>query len=74
MSSSGGYTERSNRVMKLSLKQCRRLDPSLARLSDKELKNVRDELYQVGELVVADWFAKQEVSKINGANLHTNNN
>jgi hypothetical protein len=38
----------------LSIKQCRKIDPQLMDLSDKELGNIRDCLYALGELAIKD--------------------
>lgn len=47
----------------LTLKQCRKIDPSLDYLSDEELLLVRDQLYELSQLAFEEWWAKKQSSK-----------
>jgi hypothetical protein len=47
----------------LSLTQLRKIDPALAHLSDDEIIEVRDSLYDLGGLVFDDWLENGEGSK-----------
>lgn len=44
----------------LSLKQLREIDPSLSHLSDEELIEIRDKLYELGELIWDDWIESKK--------------
>lgn len=47
----------------LSLEQCRKIDPELKNLSDEELLEVRDLLYQMGQLAFDNWAKEKWGSK-----------
>lgn len=46
----------------LTLAQCRLTDPRLVHLSDEELLKIRDELYKIGKIALADFSARQSGS------------
>ena len=47
----------------LTLEQCRQIDPELNKLSDEELKRVRDALYKLGQIIFDDWLTEKHGSK-----------
>lgn len=47
----------------LSLGQLRKIDPNLAHLSDEEIIEIRDSLYDLGGLVFDDWLENGDGSK-----------
>lgn len=47
----------------LTLEKCRKINPALSNLSDKELLRVRDELYTLGEIAMDDYLKKIRQSK-----------
>lgn len=46
-----------------SLEKCKRIDPSLKRLTDEELTVIRNHLYGLAELALDDLIEKNSVSK-----------
>ena len=44
----------------LSLEKCRKIDSHLKELSDDELINVRDSLYEMAQLAVDDFLRKND--------------
>ncbi|EKE21268.1 MAG: hypothetical protein ACD_7C00301G0008 [uncultured bacterium] len=47
----------------LSIEKCRQIDPNLKNLSDKEVFEVRKNLYGMAQLALEDWDNKNNVSK-----------
>lgn len=47
----------------LSPEQLKKIDPALAHLSDDEVLEVRDSLYDLGQLMFDDWLETEVVSK-----------
>jgi hypothetical protein len=47
----------------LSIDQLKKLDPKLAHLSDDEILEIRNSLYDLGGLVFDDWLENGEGSK-----------
>ena len=64
------------RFVMLSLEKVRKIDPSLADLSDEKLKEVIQKLYDLGQLVFEQWLDDTFGSKrppgllANGQNQH----
>lgn len=46
----------------ISIQQLRKIDPELDNLSDEEIIQIRDALYELGQLIFEDW-KKSPVSK-----------
>lgn len=44
----------------LSLEQCYEIDPSLRNLSEEEVLEIRNQLYELGELAVDDFIKKNK--------------
>jgi len=47
----------------LTLEKIRKIDPSLASLSDAEVLEIRDQLYELGQLAFSIWWVKKNGSK-----------
>jgi hypothetical protein len=47
----------------LSIEKCRQIDPYLEILSDKEVLEVAENLYEMAQLALENWKAKQDGSK-----------
>lgn len=47
----------------LSIERLRKIDPSLAHLSDDEIVEIRETLYDLGQLIFDDWLENEAVSK-----------
>lgn len=47
----------------LSLEQLREIDPKFKNVSDAKLTNVRDNLYEIGQLAFECWFEEQQQKK-----------
>ena len=43
----------------ISLEQCRKIDPSLGNLTDEELTEVRNALYELGNIAFKTWGNKK---------------
>lgn len=48
----------------LSLKECRKIDPSLSARTDAEILEIRDQLYAVAEMAYEEWRKIKQSSKI----------
>ncbi len=46
----------------ISLDKCKRIDPTLKKLSDQELESIRASLYGFAELAIEDFIEKNDVS------------
>ena len=40
----------------MPLEELRKIDPEVANLSDEELKEIRQQFYDMGQLIFDDWF------------------
>lgn len=47
----------------LNIEKLRKIDPDLAHLSDDEILEVRDSLYDLGQLMFDDWLENGDGSK-----------
>jgi hypothetical protein len=47
----------------LSIEKLRKIDPALAHLTDDEIIEIRDTLYDLGQLIFDDWLENDAVSK-----------
>lgn len=47
----------------LSPEQCRKFDPSLKKLPDKEVSEIRDELFLLAQLAFNSYLSNNSVSK-----------
>ena len=47
----------------ISLDECRKLSPNLANASDEQVKKVREQLYELGQLALECWMEDNGGSK-----------
>jgi hypothetical protein len=55
----------------LTLKQLKKIDPSLSHITDEDLEAIRSSFYNLGELMFEDW-RDQKLSSKNHVGLLTN--
>lgn len=48
----------------LSVEECREIDPKLNDLTDEQVREIRDALYDLGQLAIEDWLEKKRAGKI----------
>lgn len=47
----------------LSLEECRKIDPTLNELTDEQVREIRDALYEFGQLAIDLWLDAKGGSK-----------
>jgi len=56
----------------ISIDDCRKLDSRLEKMSDEEVRKIRDSLYELGQLVFDTWL-EEKGSNISVGYGHENN-
>ncbi len=56
----------------LSIKKCQQLNPELKNLSEEEILQIRDSLYELGQLALENWKSNNSDSKSLGWLLPNN--
>ena len=51
----------------ISIEECRKLDPRLEKMSDEEVRKIRDSLYELGQLAFDTWLEEK------GSNISVGN-